>query len=92
VASRVRLALHVTSGRFVRRSGLGSFGCAATKFPGGSAATGPGGSRTMGILPYFGRPDHRDLNRSDVLLTCGGSGERSAPVWQLVFAPTDRRG
>jgi hypothetical protein len=34
----------------------------------------PEAQRPMGIIPHFRRPDHRDLNRSDVLLTCSGIG------------------
>jgi hypothetical protein len=31
------------------------------KFSDGPAATGPRLDKTMGILPYFRRPDHLDL-------------------------------
>jgi hypothetical protein len=51
------------SGSFGRRSRSGSFGCAATWVIQRLRRDRPEAQQTMGILPHFRRPDHRNLSR-----------------------------
>jgi hypothetical protein len=70
---------------------LGSFGCAATQIVDGPRRDRPEARRTIGIIADFRRADHRDLNRSDVLLTVAGSGEHYAPWRRQAVLPYQRR-
>jgi hypothetical protein len=78
---------------FVRSAQPLGFVRCTTQISDGPVATSPRARRRMGILPHFRRPDHRDLNRSDILLTCGGIGRASERLtlrsWHAVFAPTN---